>query len=241
MYFYSIYCSLLILKFWCLHWSQSGNNFQIQTKIYFHCWNASRLFHRYVLFVKAFYTILKGLYELHTACPRQIFNSTSDWADGLLYFFSLSRWPVSPLTKPNRRAHHRTIARISISFSVAQETISISIRPFQTWETWKEMVPLSLSQHNLWPPESVSTVFRGYTTATSIHACDHLCRHLRLGWRPSRNSDFSGLRSCLTVFSNCFRQEEEEGFPFITEWKRTQIRDTEATEIIGYDWKLLIL
>ncbi|WZZ86193.1 hypothetical protein YC2023_114772 [Brassica napus] len=44
------------------------------------------------------------------------------------------------------------------------------------------MVPLSLSQHNLWPPESVSTVFRGYATATSKHACDHLRRHLRLGF-----------------------------------------------------------
>ncbi|CAN6823874.1 unnamed protein product [Brassica oleracea] len=41
------------------------------------------------------------------------------------------------------------------------------------------MVPLSLSQHNLWPPETGSTAFRGFATAASIHACDHLRRHLR--------------------------------------------------------------
>ena len=106
---------------------------------------------------------------------------------------SSSRWPVNPLTRPNQRAHHQTVTRISISFSVAQETISISIRPFRTWETWTEMVPLSLSQHNLWPPESVFTVFRGYATATSKHACDHLRRHLRLGFH---------IRSSLQVQAN---------------------------------------
>lgn len=42
---------------------------------------------------------------------------------------------------------------------------------------------MSLSQHNLWPPESGSTAFRGFATAASIHACDHLRRHLRLGLR----------------------------------------------------------
>lgn len=41
---------------------------------------------------------------------------------------------------------------------------------------------MSLSQHNLWPPETGSTAFRGFATAASIHACDHLRRHLRLGF-----------------------------------------------------------
>ncbi|KAL0698854.1 hypothetical protein Bca4012_054976 [Brassica carinata] len=44
------------------------------------------------------------------------------------------------------------------------------------------MVSLILSQHNLWPPESGSTAFRGLATAASVHACDHLRRHLRLGF-----------------------------------------------------------
>ncbi|CAH8349813.1 unnamed protein product [Eruca vesicaria subsp. sativa] len=44
------------------------------------------------------------------------------------------------------------------------------------------MVPLSLSQHNLWPPGNGSTAFRGFATTASIHACDHLRRHLRLGF-----------------------------------------------------------
>ncbi|KAF8097266.1 hypothetical protein N665_0292s0044 [Sinapis alba] len=47
------------------------------------------------------------------------------------------------------------------------------------------MVSLILSQHNLWPPESGSTAFRGFVTAASIHACDQLRRHLRLGFHIS--------------------------------------------------------
>ncbi|KAL1188222.1 RHOMBOID-like protein 10 [Cardamine amara subsp. amara] len=42
------------------------------------------------------------------------------------------------------------------------------------------MVSLSLSHHNLWPPESGSTAFRGFATAASIHACHYVHRHLRL-------------------------------------------------------------
>ncbi|VVB15067.1 unnamed protein product [Arabis nemorensis] len=44
------------------------------------------------------------------------------------------------------------------------------------------MVSLSLSHHNLWPPESGSKAFRGFVTAASVHACHHVRRHLRLGF-----------------------------------------------------------
>ncbi|XP_010460401.1 PREDICTED: RHOMBOID-like protein 10, chloroplastic [Camelina sativa] len=39
---------------------------------------------------------------------------------------------------------------------------------------------LSLPHHNLWPPESGSTAFRGLATVVSLHACHHVTRHLRL-------------------------------------------------------------
>ncbi|ESQ34205.1 hypothetical protein EUTSA_v10008135mg [Eutrema salsugineum] len=63
------------------------------------------------------------------------------------------------------------------------------------------MVSLSLSQHNLWPPETGSTVFRGFATAASVHACHHVRRQLRL--------DFH-LRSSLQKlqqFSDAARME----------------------------------
>ncbi|CAN8291373.1 unnamed protein product [Cochlearia groenlandica] len=44
------------------------------------------------------------------------------------------------------------------------------------------MASLSLSQHNLWPPESGSTAFRGFAIAVSVNTCHHVRRHLRLGF-----------------------------------------------------------
>ncbi|EOA39109.1 hypothetical protein CARUB_v10011881mg [Capsella rubella] len=60
---------------------------------------------------------------------------------------------------------------------------------------------LSLPHHNLWPPESGSTAFRGLATVASVHACHHVTRHFRLS---------SHLRSSLQrlqLFSDAARME----------------------------------
>lgn len=64
----------------------------------------------------------------------------------------------------------------------------------------KEMVLLSLPQHNLWLPESGSAAFRGFATVASVHACHHVRRHLRLGVHLHSSLQVSFLRNLGTCF-----------------------------------------